>query len=110
MSLRGLIAVATVTFACIISLAAWAFYEGRVSVWDATKRSSDNLVLALTRDIDRNLSLYDLSLQSVQEGLLHPEIANLPIAARRQGPVRRFGQGNELRIDRNHRSCRHGDT
>lgn len=48
--------------------------QGRQDAWSQAQQSAANLVLALARDISREIALYDLSLREVQEGLRLPGI------------------------------------
>jgi PAS domain S-box-containing protein len=69
--LLGFVAIATYTL---------------IDAWRATRanavESSANLTAALAHDIDRNITLYDLSLQTVIAGLKLPELSSMSPAMR----------------------------
>ncbi|MEA3023238.1 MAG: hypothetical protein QOK01_2090, partial [Alphaproteobacteria bacterium] len=46
----------------------------RRSAWEQARLSVGNLVSAIQTDIERNIELYDLSLQAVVDGLREPDI------------------------------------
>jgi len=46
----------------------------RRSAWEQARLSAGNLVSAIQTDIERNIELYDLSLQAVVDGLREPDI------------------------------------
>jgi len=46
----------------------------RRSAWDQVGRVSQNLLESVERLVDRNIEIYDLSLQGVVEGLRNPEV------------------------------------
>jgi diguanylate cyclase (GGDEF)-like protein len=46
----------------------------RRSAWEQARLSAANLVSAIQTDVERNIELYDLSLQAVADGLREPDI------------------------------------
>lgn len=56
----------------MLALGAIVLLDARRDAWVAAERAAANLVVALERDIARNLTTYDLSLQGVIEVLRHP--------------------------------------
>jgi diguanylate cyclase (GGDEF)-like protein len=52
-------------------------FNSRQDAWSKAEHAANNLVLALSRDITRNIKLYDLSLQGAIETVSHPELALL---------------------------------
>ena len=48
--------------------------DSRADAWHQAEQASNNLVLALARDIARNLRMYDLSIQGAKDALLRPDI------------------------------------
>ena len=58
----------------IFAVGAIVILEGRKEAWQEAKTSSENLMLALKRDIARNFVLLDLSLQGAAEALSEPGI------------------------------------
>ena len=55
-----------------------AGYSAREDAWRLAEQQSNNLRLALRRDIERNIALFDLSLQGVIEALAEPGIDRIP--------------------------------
>ena len=67
----------------MLSICAVLLYEGR---GDALQRSTDaslNTLLVLERDIERNINIYDLSLQAIVDGVGRPDVNALPLSLRR---------------------------
>ena len=54
----------------------------RQGAWDQVARTSQNLLEVTERAIDRNIELYDLSLQAVVEGIQNPDAEGLSPAQR----------------------------
>jgi len=67
----------------VLAVAAWMITDARRVVWDHAVQSSENLLGALDHDIERNIELYDLSLQSVIDGLRLPDIWKVSAPMRR---------------------------
>lgn len=61
--------------ACIV---AFALYEMRVDALARARDTANNLALILQRDIDRNIEIYELSMEAVVEGAKDPDILRLP--------------------------------
>ena len=73
----ALVAAALVLFG-VLGLTAWVTWDTRQDALDHAFLSSSNLVSTLERDIDRNIQLYDLSLQAANEGMKVPGIWDFP--------------------------------
>ncbi|WP_458095570.1 diguanylate cyclase [Roseomonas sp. WA12] len=58
----------------VIGLGAWVLVDGRNDAWKHARLASANLVRALEHDIERNIGLYDLSIQGTIAALQLPEI------------------------------------
>jgi PAS domain S-box-containing protein len=92
--------------AIILGFVAIAGYS-LVDSWNATRKnavqSSENLTTALAHDIDRNITLYDLSLQTVVAGLELPQLPEMSTAVRRavlfDGAASADGFGTTFVID-----------
>ncbi len=68
------LAAAALVLVGVLGLTAWVTWDTRNDALDDAYQSSANLVSTLERDIDRNIQLYDLSLQAANEGLKVPGI------------------------------------
>jgi two-component system, sensor histidine kinase and response regulator len=71
-----LIAAATVV-AGGIALMVWTIVNERQVIWQHALETSQNIGSALSQDIQRNVEIYDLSLQATAEGLKIPGIWKL---------------------------------
>ncbi len=69
-TLAGSIVVATLVIGAVSGL---TVMQMRASAWDQVGRVSQNLLESVEHMVDRNIELYDLSLQAVVEGLHNPE-------------------------------------
>ena len=58
----------------MLVLGAVMLYGARQDAWRQAQQASNNLALALERDISRNIAVYDLSLQGAVEALEQPGI------------------------------------
>lgn len=58
----------------MLALGGAILVDSRADAWRQAEHASNNLELALTRDIERNVMLYDLSLQGVIEAMNRPDI------------------------------------
>ncbi|WP_244137740.1 sensor domain-containing diguanylate cyclase [Burkholderia sp. BCC1644] len=67
----------------MVSLCAVVLYESRQDALDHTRETLRNIAVIAQRDIERNLDLYELSLQAVVDGLQKPEVMALPSELRR---------------------------
>lgn len=66
---------AAVTLACITAV---ALYEMRLDAFARARDAADNLSLILQRDIERNIEVYELSIQAAIDGVNDPAILRLP--------------------------------
>lgn len=60
-----------------VAIAGYTVFDAWRATWTNALQSSQNLTAALAHDIDRNITLYDLSLQTVVAGLKLPEIVQM---------------------------------
>ena len=67
----------------MVALTAAVVMQARTEAWEQAGQSSANLALALERDIARNLTVYDLSLQGAVEALKLPGIDRVSPAIRK---------------------------
>ncbi len=66
----------------MLALGGVILLESRTDAWRKAEQASDNLVVALARDLARTVAPYDLSLQSVVAGLARPDIDRISPEAR----------------------------
>lgn len=59
---------------CMLLLGGLALLDARRDAWRQAEQASMNLVIALERDVSRNLSVYEVSVQGVIEALRQPGI------------------------------------
>lgn len=58
----------------MLALGGVILLDDRAYAWRYAEQASNNVVLALTRDIERSITLYDLSLQGAIDALARPDI------------------------------------
>jgi diguanylate cyclase (GGDEF)-like protein len=80
----------------IFALGAYLLVCARSNTWDRAERSSNNLVVALERDIARNIRLIDLSLLGVIEGMAEPGISEAAPQVRHRALFARAKDAEEL--------------
>jgi diguanylate cyclase (GGDEF)-like protein len=68
----------------MISLCAVVLYQSRQDALDHTRDTLRDIAVIAQRDIERNLELYELSLQAVVDGLQQPDVMALPPHLRRE--------------------------
>jgi len=61
----------------VLALGAVILIDTRADAWRQAEQASNNLVLALTRDIERTITLYDISIQGAINALAQPDIDQL---------------------------------
>lgn len=64
-----------VAVACFVGV---MLYQMRVDAFARARDMADNLALVLERDIERNIEIYELSMQAVIDGAKDPAILTLP--------------------------------
>ena len=64
----------TVGFSAIFAIVLW---ESRASDREQARQAAANVIATISSDIERNLELYDLSLQAVVDGLKLPGLSRL---------------------------------
>ncbi|RKU01610.1 diguanylate cyclase [Burkholderia sp. Nafp2/4-1b] len=80
----NLIVAVGVAIACaLMGLCVLQLFQSRYDALDRASESSRNLGLMAERDIERNVELYDLSLQAVIHGLQRPDVMAAAPALRR---------------------------
>lgn len=62
----------------VAGIVAFALYEMRVDALARARGTADNLALILQRDIERNLEIYELSMEAVIDGVKDPDVLRLP--------------------------------
>jgi diguanylate cyclase (GGDEF)-like protein len=68
----------------MIGLCALVLYQSRQDALDHTRDTLRDIAVIAQRDIERNLELYELSLQAVVDGLQQPDVMALPPHMRRE--------------------------
>nr|WP_230625813.1 sensor domain-containing diguanylate cyclase [Cupriavidus necator] len=69
------------TLACITAI---ALYQMRLDAFARARDAADNLSLILQRDIERNIEVYELSIQAVIDGVNDPATLRLPSPIRQR--------------------------
>jgi PAS domain S-box-containing protein len=86
-----------------VALASYSVIDAWYATRDSAVQSSGNLTAALSHDIDRNITLYDLSLQTVAAGLKLSQLPGMTEAVRQavlfDGSARAEGFGTTFVID-----------
>jgi diguanylate cyclase (GGDEF)-like protein len=77
-------------------LGGFVLYDARQDAWHQAEKSANNLLLALSRDIARNIAILDLSLQGVIEALTQPDINQASPAVRHQAIFDRAASAEDL--------------
>ncbi|WP_322081359.1 sensor domain-containing diguanylate cyclase [Burkholderia sp. BCC1972] len=78
------VVVTGIVIACaLMGLCALLLFQSRDDALDRARETSRNLGLMAERDIERNVELYDLSLQAVLQGLQRQDVMNSPASLRR---------------------------
>ncbi len=74
----------------------WVTFESRQDAWRQADLASDNLLLALQRDVRRDIGVFALSLQDAIDTLSDPGIAEASLRVRRQALVNRVSTSENL--------------
>ncbi|HDR9172992.1 TPA: GGDEF domain-containing protein [Burkholderia vietnamiensis] len=77
------VAIGIVIACALMGLCVLQLLQSRDDALDRARETSRNLGLMAERDIERNIELYDLSLQAVIHGLQRPDVMNSPASLRR---------------------------
>ena len=80
----------------VLLLGSYALFASRADAWSQAEHSATNLLLALDRDIERNVSVLDLSLQGTMEALTEPGIDNVSTSIRYHALFDRSGTAEDL--------------
>jgi hypothetical protein len=70
--------------AIMMGLCCVVLYQSRQDALDHTRDTLRDIAVIAQRDIERNLELYELSLQAVVDGLQQSDVMNLPPHLRRE--------------------------
>jgi diguanylate cyclase (GGDEF)-like protein len=73
---RWLTALSLAVALGMLALGSVMLFDLRTDAWRKSEQASDNLILALSRDIARNITLYDHSIQNAIGALGEPELAH----------------------------------
>ena len=76
-AIQWLTALGMAVSAGMLGLGAMILIDARADAWHQAEQASSNLLLALSRDIARNISFYDLSLQGVRTAITLPDLDTL---------------------------------
>lgn len=76
------ILIGAVLMLATAAASAWTLWDARRDARRQAVQASDNLVLSLERDVDRNIEIYDLSLRAAQRGVVLPELSSASPDAR----------------------------
>jgi diguanylate cyclase (GGDEF)-like protein len=77
-------ACGALTAAVMIGLCGLVLYQSRLDTLDHTRDTLRDICVIAQRDIERNLELYELSLQAVVDGLQQTDVMELPLHLRRE--------------------------
>jgi diguanylate cyclase (GGDEF)-like protein len=72
---RWLTALSFAVACGMLALGTSILFDLRTDAWHRSEQASNNLILALSRDIARSINLYDLSLQGAMAALTEPALA-----------------------------------
>ncbi|ATG21069.1 diguanylate cyclase [Ralstonia pickettii] len=78
------IVAGVVAAVAVAGVVAFALYEMRVDALERARGTADNLTSILQRDIERNLEIYELSMEAVVDGLKDPDVRRLPPKVQQQ--------------------------
>jgi hypothetical protein len=68
---------------CVFAISAAILFQARVDASNHAAETSSNLAILVERDIERNIELYDLSMQAVVESLHDPEVIDSSVRLQR---------------------------
>ncbi|VVD69511.1 putative signal transduction ggdef domain transmembrane protein [Pandoraea terrae] len=93
----ALILISAITVALIVaSLVAIVLYEMRQDAFARARDTVENLALILERDIERNIEIYELSMQAVTDGAKDPTVLQLPPRIRQRVLFDRSSNAQDL--------------
>ena len=92
----GVIVCGVLLWLFMCSLCAWVLYESRNDAYTHAREDARNLMLVIERDIDRNVELYDLSLQAIVDGVADRQVMALPSKLRSEVLFGRAASGQYL--------------
>jgi len=68
----------------VAGVVAFALYEMRIDALARARDAADNLSVILQKDIERNLEMYELSMEAVVDGVKDPDTLRLPPKVQQQ--------------------------
>lgn len=77
-------ALGTAVAGLMAALSLMTLYDGRADALNHSQDTARNVVSMIAKDVSRNLDLYNLTLQSVVDGVQSPEVMGLKPSLRRQ--------------------------
>ncbi len=95
-AIRWLTALGMAVAAGTLGLGVMLLLQARTDAWRQAEQASSNLVLALSRDIARNITLYDLSIQGLRDALARPDIDTISEETRRMAMFGRTASAEYL--------------
>jgi len=95
-AIRWLTALGMAVAAGTLGLGVMLLLQARTDAWRQAEQASSNLVLALSRDIARNITLYDLSIQGLRDALARPDIDTISEETRRMAMFGRAASAEYL--------------
>lgn len=66
----------------MLILGGFILFDLRTDAWNRSEQASDNLILALSRDIGRSINVYDLSLQGTMHAMAEPALIHVDAKVR----------------------------
>ncbi|WP_038710393.1 sensor domain-containing diguanylate cyclase [Burkholderia sp. lig30] len=96
LSPRGVLVSGLVLLLFSWGLCASVLIESRHDAYDHAVENARNVMLLIERDIARNIELYDLSVQSVVDGISDPQVMSLPPSIRNRVLFDRAASGKYL--------------
>src|ERR1700712_2531277 len=81
---RALVTGSVVAILTILGIVLFLLNEEYESAREVALRSAKNLAQLIDSDIERNVELYDLSLQGLIDASQNPDLAQVPASLRRQ--------------------------
>ena len=93
---RALISLGMTAALAVMALGAFVLADARQDTWAQAEHASQNLILALERDIARNVAVYDLSLQGAIDSIHQPGIDEVSPAIRHSAVFDRAATASHL--------------
>ena len=93
---RWLVGIGLSITLAMAALGSWVLEGAREDAWHRAEQEASNLLLALDRDITRNIDIVDLSLQGVAEALADPTLALASASVRHHALFDRAASAEDL--------------